>query len=96
MGYRLTRAAERDIGAIAEAGIETFGVSQARDYHNALFGVFELLSSNPRMGRERTELAPPVRVHPFRSHIILYRLEGDDVLIIRVRHAHEDWTSDPT
>lgn len=93
MAYRLTRAAERDIGAIAETGIELFGTDQARAYHAALFGVFDLISDNPRMAHERTELTPPLRVHPFRSHIILYKIEDDNVLIVRVRHAHEDWHS---
>lgn len=95
MGYRLTREAERDVGSIAEMGIEMFGVEQARAYHDTLFHVFDLIADNPGMGRERTELTPPVRVHPFRSHIIVYNVEDADVLIIRVRHAHEDWISDP-
>ena len=95
MGYRLTRAAAQDIGAIAETGIELFGIDQARAYHAALFGVFDLISDNPRMAHERTELTPPLRVHPFRSHIILYKIEDGDVLIVRVRHAHEDWYSAP-
>lgn len=91
MGYHLTQDAERDIGTIAGIGIETFGMKQARAYHDALFNVFDLIADNPRMGRERLELTPAVRVHPFRSHIILYKIEDADVLIIRVRHAHEDW-----
>lgn len=95
MAYRLTRAAEQDIGAIAETGIELFGIDQARAYHAALFGVFDLISDNPRMANERTELIPPLRVHPFRSHIILCKIEDDDVLIVRVRHAREDWHRAP-
>lgn len=94
-GYRLTRAAERDILSIAETGIEIFGLEQAQTYHAALFDIFDLIARNPRMGRERRELNPPTRVHPFRSHIILYRQDEAGVLIVRVRHAHEDWASEP-
>ena len=95
MKVRLTQAAERDIISIAETGIEIFGLSTAQGYHNALFNTFDLLADNPHMSPERTELTPPLRVHPFRAHIILYKAEQTGVLIVRVRHAHEDWTSAP-
>lgn len=96
MNIRLTQAAEQDIRSIAEIGIEMFGVTQAQAYHDALYNTFDLLARNPGMGRERTELTPPIRVHPFRSHIILYNIEDEDILIVRVRHAHEDWVSEQT
>lgn len=70
-----------------------FGVAQAQAYHDALYNTFDLIARNPGMGRERTELNPPIRVHPFRSHIILYNIEDEDILIVRVRHAHEDWVA---
>ena len=95
MNIHLTQAAEQDIRSIAEIGIEMFGVEQAQAYHNSLFNTFGLLADNPRMRRERTELTPPIRVHPFRSHVVLYQIEDEDILIVRVRHAHEDWNSDP-
>jgi plasmid stabilization system protein ParE len=27
--------------------------------------------------------------------MIVYVIEGDDILVIRVRHGREDWASDP-
>jgi len=96
MGFRLSQAADEDVIGIFHSGLIQFGLTQADQYHDALFDVFDLIAKNPRMGRERTELTRLVRVHPFRSHIILYQIDGADVLIIRVRHAHEDWISDPT
>ena len=95
MGFRLTQAADEDVIGIFHSGLVQFGLEQADSYHDALFDVFDLIANNPRMGRERAELTPPVRVHPFRSHIILYMIEDADVLIVRVRHAHEDWVSNP-
>jgi toxin ParE1/3/4 len=92
MGFRLSREAENDIIGIAEAGLRLFGQKQARHYHDALFDVFGLIAANPRMARLRHEISPPVRVHPFKAHLILYlEEEGGDVLIVRVRHGHEDW-----
>ncbi|TFF17870.1 type II toxin-antitoxin system RelE/ParE family toxin [Jiella endophytica] len=97
MGFRLTPEAEEDIVAIAEAGIRLFGPAQARRYHDELFALFTLIAGNPHMAREREELSPPVRIHPFKAHLVVYVAEsGTDILVIRIRHGHEDWqASDP-
>ena len=91
MNYQLTREAEEDLVSIAERGIELFGERQAQFYHNALFDLFEVISANPKIARERNELSPPVRVHPFKAHVVIYQIEGDGVSIIRIRHGREDW-----
>jgi len=95
MGFRLSQAAEDDIIAIAEQGVRFFGLVQARRYHDELFAIFDLIAANPRMTRERYELSPPMRIHPFKAHLVVYRIEGDGgILIVRVRHGHEDWSSE--
>ncbi|MBU2483682.1 MAG: type II toxin-antitoxin system RelE/ParE family toxin [Alphaproteobacteria bacterium] len=92
MGFRLTPKAEDDIIRIAETGTLLFGEAQALTYHIELFEMLELISSNPRMARERHEITPPVRVHPFKSHLIVYLLtEVDEILVVRIRHSREDW-----
>jgi toxin ParE1/3/4 len=54
--------------------------------------VFALLSDNPRIARLRNELSPPLRIHPFKAHLIIYVVDGDDdSYVLRVRHGHEDW-----
>ncbi len=96
MAYKLTRKAEDDIIEVYLEGYALFGEAQAEAYHGALEQVFEFLSDNPRAARERTEITPPVRCHPHGSHIIIYLIQDNsDVLILRVRHAREDWDSDP-
>jgi toxin ParE1/3/4 len=96
MGFRLTRRAEQDLILLSETGIRLFGVAQAKRYHDHLFECFDLLSLNPEMARLRPELSSGIRIHPFRSHLIVYRIESDgDVLIVRIRHAREDWMSEP-
>tara|TARA_R110002020_G_scaffold96186_11_gene230558 strand:- start:1988 stop:2278 length:291 start_codon:yes stop_codon:yes gene_type:complete len=92
MAFRFTAKAQADVIAIAETGLRLFGESQALEYHRQMFEIFELIAANPRMARERHEISPPVRVHPFKSHVIIYLLnEMGDVLIVRVRHSHENW-----
>jgi toxin ParE1/3/4 len=93
MGFVLSLAAEEDIVDIAEEGVRLFGAAQAKRYHDDLFTIFSLIAANPRMARERLEISPPVRIHPFKAHLVVYRIEeGDDILVIRVRHGHEDWS----
>lgn len=93
--YRLTVKAEDDIVRIYLEGLALFGPQQADQYHNELSGLFQLLAENPRMARERAELSPPVRVHPHKAHVIVYLEDGEGILIVRVRHGHEDWDQYP-
>jgi len=43
---------------------------------------------------KRTELNPSVRIKTLKSHIILYRIDGETIDVIRIRHGQEDWLSD--
>ncbi len=95
MGFRLSLAAEDDIIGIAEEGVRLFGPVQARRYHEELFAIFDLIATNPRMNRERHELSPPTRIYPFKAHLVVYQIEDEGViLIVRVRHGYEDWSSE--
>lgn len=92
MNYRLTRRAAEDVRKIYRRGVETFGEAQAEAYHIHLEHVFTLIAENPRMARERSEIRPPVRVHPTGSHLVIYSIKpSGDVLIIAVPNASEDW-----
>lgn len=92
MSYRLSRKAAADLRTIYGEGIRLFGMDQADRYMARLEQAFDLLGDSPYIARERTELSPPARVHPVASHVILY-IVGEDgiVLIVRVRHSREDW-----
>jgi toxin ParE1/3/4 len=69
-----------------------FGAGQAKRYHDELFALIDLVAVNPRITRERNEIEPSVRIHPFKAHLIVYRIEGDEtIFVIRIRHGHEDW-----
>jgi len=56
----------------------------------------DLLAANPLMGRLRTELRRPVRLHRFRSHVIVYLDENTGILVLRVLHGRQDWLGLPT
>jgi toxin ParE1/3/4 len=92
-GWVLRPAAEADLSEIWLDGAETWGVEQADRYADGLFAVFDLLAEFPEMAREREEFSPPVRIHSSGSHLVIYRLEGQGVEIIRVLHAQRNLTA---
>lgn len=94
MGYVLTEEAEEDvIHILAESG-KQFGTRQAHKYYAGLVECFSFLRENPRAARERTELTLPVRVHPYGSHIVIYKTDDENIIILAVRHSRENWQED--
>jgi toxin ParE1/3/4 len=92
MTFTLSVKAEEDILHLLLEGIGLFGLDQAEKYHLELEQAFHFLAANPMAVRERTEINPPVRVHPCGSHLIVYVVQpSGDVFILRVRHRREDW-----
>lgn len=85
--YRLTERAEADVFDIFLFGFEQFGRMQASRYRDELAACFQLLAENPRMGRPAESIAPGVRRHEHGSHVILYEIADDGVLILAVVHG---------
>jgi len=91
--WRLSARAAEDIIQVYLEGVRLFGEAHAEAYHRDLATVLELLAENPQMARERSEISPPVRIHPFKAHLVVYVTDEDgDILVVRIRHGHEDWT----
>jgi len=96
VAYTLSKKAEDDLVEIYINGVTRFGVERADHYHESFELMFGLLAANPRMARARLEISPPVRIHPFHSHLIVYTMDNnDDIFIVRIRHGHEDWQNNP-
>jgi toxin ParE1/3/4 len=51
---------------------------------------FDLLATQPLMGRAREELAPGVRGIPFGRYVIFYMPLADGIDVIRVLHSARD------
>lgn len=90
---KLSQAADEDLLNIYVEGITQFGLAQAQAYHEGLKRALDTIERYPAAARERLELRPPMRVHRYRSHVIMYIAEGEDVIIVRIRHGREDWDS---
>ena len=92
MAYHLSNKAVEDLLHIYDEGLVLFGRNLTEAYFAKFENTFQLLAENPKLARERIELNPPLRIHPFQSHLIIYQIEeNNDILIIRIRHSREDW-----
>ena len=89
-GFRLAPQAETDLEDIWLHGATEWSPEQADRYLDGLVAVFELLCAMPRIARERTEFAPPVRIHPTGPHLIVYRIVDDHLDILRVLGGRQD------
>jgi len=91
----VTDEAKGDISRAYISGAEQFGIRQAEAYAEGLNDTFKFLTNFPRAARYRLELRPPVYAYPYKAHIIVYDIGDTAITILRVRHAREDWVSDP-
>lgn len=91
MVWRTTESADADIVAIEVHGTTTYSRARAQIYLDDLFSVFDLLARNPHMARERTEVNSRPRLYRFRAHHVLYIVEGDDIVILRILGGQQDW-----
>ncbi len=91
MRLEISRRAQADIKSIGTNGIKHFGSQHSEAYVNELFKIFELLKEMPEIARERFEIKAPVRLHPYRGHVILYRTKKSVVRIVRVMSRFQNW-----
>jgi toxin ParE1/3/4 len=92
LGIRLTKPAQHDLYRIAVDGLERFGAYQLAEYEAGLNDTLIFLSEYPYAAEEHSEYRPPVRIYPYKAHIIIFEVIDNDVVVIRVCNAREDWT----
>src|SRR5262245_58084376 len=91
MAYRLAPQAEADLEDIAfYIFLESGSIEIADRLIESITERFDLLDVHPRAGRLRDDLRPGIRSFPVREYLVLYRIEGDDVVIVRVVRGSRD------
>jgi toxin ParE1/3/4 len=90
MAHRLAPRAELDLDDIWHYLATNASIEVADRLVDSLTTRFFLLSRYPRVGRRRDHLRPGIRSFPVGEYIVLYRLERDDVLILRVVRGSRD------
>jgi len=84
--FKIQPEAEKDLEAIWHYSVENWGINKALEYLDGIDKAFHLLASNPNISNLFQEFIPPVRIHHHKKHLIVYILEEDKVVIIRVLH----------
>jgi toxin ParE1/3/4 len=92
MGHLRTPQADADLDDIWYYIASGSGSVEIADrFVDSLTARFLLLASHPNVGRSRdTDLRPGLRSFPVGEYVIIYRLQGDDVLILRVLRGSRD------
>ncbi len=70
--------------------VDRFGRTVADAYLQGLRGCFDRLLDFPAIGRIYPGVTPEIRVLSYRRHRIFYRVEADQVVIVRVLHERRD------
>ena len=89
--YRLSPKAYADLDDIWRYTAERWSLIQADRYIDELVKIFETLVQMPFLARELSEFDPPVRIHVFGTHLIIYLINDDHVAVIRLLGAKLDW-----
>lgn len=92
MAHRVAPEAEADLDDIwCYIARKTSSFEIADRFTEFLTDRFSLLANHPYIGRRRDEdLRPGLRSFPVRDYIILYRIEDEEVLILRVLQGSGD------
>ena len=88
--FRLTQQAKADLDDIAVYTLENWGVQQALRYVDSLEQCCHLLANRPNVGATASDLAPDLRRHAHRAHVVYYLPEKNGVLIVRMLHERMD------
>jgi toxin ParE1/3/4 len=84
---RTAPAAREDVRGIRDYSKTAFGARVAKEYLDGLTAVFTLIETRPLAGIAEPDLGEGMRSFGFRSHRIYYKLEGDDLLVVRILHS---------
>jgi toxin ParE1/3/4 len=91
VAWILTATAVADLDAISAESARQFGFQQSEFYERRLVDMLDVLAANPRLAVERQASQSRVRLMPVGAHNILYVIENEDVLVIRVVHGLQNW-----
>ncbi|NIX15869.1 MAG: type II toxin-antitoxin system RelE/ParE family toxin [Candidatus Dadabacteria bacterium] len=82
--YRFTKDAANDFEQIYIYGIDKFGLNQATKYQNRLKNRFSELTESPLLFPAVDHIRKGCRKSVCGVHSIYYRIDGQDILIVRI------------
>ncbi|WP_370201719.1 type II toxin-antitoxin system RelE/ParE family toxin [Alloalcanivorax venustensis] len=86
----LSPAAREDLRAIHQYGSRQWGKPRSDEYMSSLKDKLWQLLQQPETGKARPELSPGVRSISVASHVIFYRVQREELQVVRVLHGRQD------
>ncbi|AVO44302.1 type II toxin-antitoxin system RelE/ParE family toxin [Phreatobacter cathodiphilus] len=90
MKLALTPAAEQDLSDIFDYSADTWGTDRAVAYVRMLQAAIERLLRFPELGRSAEAVGSGLRILMAGSHIVIYRLQPETIVVIRILHQRMD------
>lgn len=87
--YTLTWLADVDLERILDYGIEEYGLDNALAYYDKLTQRFSVLVEQPYLYQSVDHIRTGYRRSVFGIHSIYYRIESEEIIIIRILHNQD-------
>lgn len=91
MTITFTQAAIADLQSTRNYTLEAWGADQEQRYLDALWAKFEEILCGPERWRHRDDLFPGCQVAAQGRHVILFRIRGTVLQIVRSLHSAMDY-----
>ena len=91
MTLDFTKAAVADLQSIRYYTLETWGPEQESVYLDSMWNRFEEILADSERWRRREDLFPGCQIAAQGKHVILFRIEGKVIQIVRILHSAMDF-----
>lgn len=88
--FRLSPAAQGDLGSIWDYSVAQFGEHQTEIYLREIQAALERIAENPQRGRAIDEVRDGYRRYAIGSHLIFFVERDDGIDVIRILHQRMD------
>jgi toxin ParE1/3/4 len=85
-GLVLSPKARQDFIDILRYTGETWGERQLFTYRDKIDEALRAISINPQLGHHRDDLPPTHQAYLVGSHIVVYRMHGGGIAVVRILH----------
>ena len=86
-----TEAAIGDLQSIRDYTLESWGELQEQKYLDDLWARFEEILADPKRWRARDDLFPGCQISSQGKHVILFRIDGKILQVVRILHSAMDF-----
>ncbi len=86
----LSPQAWRDLEAIEDYTLETWGARQAEIYLQLIDDAFTRIAENPKLGHHHPDVPAPYRAYKVGKHVAVYRYDAEKVELLNILHPAMD------